>query len=257
MHWTVGRTFRAFIPRYIKSTSQISVLEIGSQNYNGGLRDLKLDNMDWLGVDLLEGTGVDQVIRLGEPLPFDAESFDLVVASSVFEHDIQFWNTFLEMVRVLNSDGVIILIMPSNGQFHRYPLDAFRFYPDSGIALAKWADYSNLPINLVESFTTVPEIDAWADFVAIFSKNSSKYIDAKLGEILHGENWVMSGELVESTYQELPYELRKINELGAINTENLMKLESYRLELNHFLSSKSWRYTKIFRLTYAKFQKLL
>ncbi len=72
------------------------------------------------------------------------------------------------MVRVLTNDGVLLLIMPSNGQFHRYPLDAFRFYADSGIALSMWAAFSNVPINLVESFTTVPEVRAFADYVAIF-----------------------------------------------------------------------------------------
>jgi hypothetical protein len=50
--------------------------------------DLKLPNMDLVGVNLSQGPGVDQVIEIGVPSPFEDSVFDLVVTSSVFKHDI-------------------------------------------------------------------------------------------------------------------------------------------------------------------------
>jgi SAM-dependent methyltransferase len=249
MHLTVKRTFDSFVANYLDSSSEIEVLEFGSQNFNGGLRELKSQTMRWHGVDLSEGPGVDSIIEIGGKYPFKDSTFDLVVASSVFEHDIQFWNSFLEMVRVVKEDGLVLLIMPSQGAFHRYPLDAFRFYPDAGLALSKWSDFNHLPINLIESFTTQPENgEVWSDFVSIFSKSLDRIPKSYLGLILNGENWILNGELIESTFQELPWELRKIRDLNNLNLKIHDELEFTKRQLIELSSSKSWKYTYPFRL---------
>ena len=254
MHWTVKRTFDTFVEYYCGNERNIRVLEIGSANFNGGLRDQKLSSMQWMGVDLSEGPGVDQVVGLGESLPFDAASFDLVVASSVFEHDIQFWNTFLEMSRVMKPGGYLLLIMPSQGAFHRYPLDAFRFYPDAGIALEKWAQSCNRSIRLVESFTTPPQIDLWADYIAIFTGKLELQPHRHIGGLLRGENWIVGNELIESTFQEFPFEFRRISELQESNAILVKQIEGVRDQLSELLSSKSWRLTKPFRFILSKFR---
>jgi SAM-dependent methyltransferase len=249
MHLTVKRTFDCFVANYLDSSREIEVLEVGSQNFNGGLRDLKSQTMRWHGVDLSEGPGVDSIIELGGKYPFKDGTFDLVVASSVFEHDIQFWNSFLEMVRVVKEDGLVLLIMPSQGAFHRYPLDAFRFYPDAGLALSRWSYFNNSPIDLIESFTTQPENgEVWSDFVSIFSKSSDRFPRPDLGLMLKGENWIVKGELIDSTFQELPWELRKISELNELNSKIQDELESTKRQLIDLSSSKSWKYTYPFRL---------
>jgi hypothetical protein len=62
--------------------------------------------------------------------------------------------------------------MPSNGVFHRYPVDCWRFYPDSGIALARWGQRNNYPITLLESYISCQRSDTWNDFVAVFCKGA-------------------------------------------------------------------------------------
>ena len=59
---------------------------------------------------------------------------------------------------------------PSNGDFHRYPLDCWRFYPDAGVALVRWAGRRGIQIELIESFIGLPQAERWADFVAVFRK---------------------------------------------------------------------------------------
>lgn len=257
MHLTVRRTFEFFVTTYLDSTREIKILEVGSQNFNGGLRDFKSPKMSWFGIDVSHGPGVDLIVEIGGTYPFEDETFDLVVASSVFEHDIQFWNTFLEMVRVTRQDGQILLIMPSQGTFHRYPLDAFRFYPDAGLALAKWSHFNNLPIELIESFTTQPENgDVWSDYVSIFSKSSFLHPNPVLGNLLNGENWIVKGELIESTFQEKPWELRKIQELENQNFTIRDELSFVKTELENLLASKSWRITYPFRLLTKIFRNI-
>ena len=147
-----------------------SILEVGSQAINGSLRDSALPSTRYVGLDIEEGDGVDLVVEPGKPFPVENDSFDLVMATSVFEHDPAFWNTFVEMCRATKDGGYIYISAPSNGVVHRYPQDNWRFYPDSGKALAAWAASQGVPVMLVESFVAKRENDIWNDFVAVFRK---------------------------------------------------------------------------------------
>jgi len=147
-----------------------SILEVGSKAVNGSLRENVLPTTRYVGIDIEEGEGVDLVVHPGKPLPVEDSSFDLVMATSVFEHDPCFWMTFLEMCRATKDGGYIYINAPSNGVVHRYPQDNWRFYPDSGKALTQWAASQGSPVSLVESFIAKRDNDIWNDFVAVFRK---------------------------------------------------------------------------------------
>ncbi|HIN66068.1 MAG TPA: methyltransferase domain-containing protein [Candidatus Obscuribacterales bacterium] len=149
------------------------ILEIGSLNVNGCLRDVAVSTTEYTGLDLEEGPSVDHVIVPGAEFPVKDNSFDLVMASSVFEHDPRFWETFLRMCRAAKPGGHIYVNAPSNGTVHRYPMDCWRFYPDAGLALVEHANSQGLEIDLVESFIGNRHSDVWNDFVAIFRKGPS------------------------------------------------------------------------------------
>jgi hypothetical protein len=81
-----------------------------------------------------------------------------------------------EKMRMKKPDGLFYLNIPSNGIFHRWPVDSWRFYPDSGHSLVKWARRSGIPAVLLESYISrqVParEDDGfWNDFVGVFLKD--------------------------------------------------------------------------------------
>lgn len=109
-----------------------NILDIGSRNVNGTLRDVRPEGCGYLCVDLGAGPGVDLVLSDPHQLPLAEQSFDMVVSTSCLEHDPMFWLTFLEMCRILRHGGYIYI----NGPYHGYPYDHWRFYPDSGMALA-------------------------------------------------------------------------------------------------------------------------
>lgn len=121
-----------------------------------------------MGVDLEEGPGVDLVLSDPYELPFPAKSFDVSIATSVFEHNEMFWLTFLELVRVVSDGGLIYLCSPSNGHIHRYPVDCYRFYPDAGFALQNWARRSQYEVTLIESVVLRKDESEWNDWVAVF-----------------------------------------------------------------------------------------
>jgi SAM-dependent methyltransferase len=167
LHDTAKATAEVFFQAYGEGVKKI--LEVGSSNVNGSLRDCGIPaGSEYLGMDICKGRGVDLVIPDPHSFPLEDETFDLVVSSSVFEHDPAFWITFWEMCRVVKPTGFIYLSAPASGLYHTYPIDAWRFFPDAGVALADWSRKSQYPRQLVESFQLPPRDDKWTDFVAVF-----------------------------------------------------------------------------------------
>lgn len=166
MHKSAMLTGKLFFDHY--GTTAESVLEVGSFNVNGSLREVAPSAARYWGVDQTSGLDVDEVLVDSHKLPFADGSYDIVVSSSTLEHDPMFWVTFLEMTRVARR--YVYLSAPVQGPVHNHPIDCWRFYPDAGKALAEWARSHNHHVHLVESFLVPPTDDIWCDFVGIFGK---------------------------------------------------------------------------------------
>ena len=228
-----------FFSRYANAPSA-SILEIGSYNVNGTLKDFQPEGSKWLGADIESGPGVDIVIENTSALPFEDSTFDYVVASSVFEHDPTFWSTFGEMVRVLKVGGCIYINAPSNGAIHRYPIDAYRFYPDAGKALEKWGQSIRPDLKLVESFVGKRDAEGWNDFCAVFALGEIHLIktifsDTDCENVWHGDTFLVN------TFAELPQDQRIVDELQ----------NQYEI----LIKSNSWTITKPLRKLIGIFQK--
>ena len=153
---------------------QVEIVEIGSQDVNGSLREVAPLNSRYIGLDFIGGKGVDIVIDDPYKLSLPDESADVVISTSCFEHSEFFWLTFNEVLRILRPNGFVYINVPSNGIYHRYPVDCWRFFPDSGEALAAWGRRSGYDVKLIESFIGKRSCEGiWNDFVAIFQKGSS------------------------------------------------------------------------------------
>jgi SAM-dependent methyltransferase len=114
-----------------------SVLEVGSLNVNGGVRDLFTG--EYVGIDRKAGPGVDRVMD-AHALGFPDASFDVVVCCEMVEHDDAFWLSLAEIARVLRPGGRLILTTRGNGfPEHSHPNDYWRFMPESVPVLAALA----------------------------------------------------------------------------------------------------------------------
>lgn len=101
------------------------VLEVGSLNVNGCVRDLVPHA---IGTDMRAGPNVDVVCPAEKLLEhFGADSFDAVMSLDAFEH-VQDWRGFVtNMWGVLKPNGWLVLTMasPKKGR-HAYPDDYWR-----------------------------------------------------------------------------------------------------------------------------------
>jgi SAM-dependent methyltransferase len=169
MHDTAANNAREFFERYLPNYSAYPrVIELGV-GQDRTIRDLARDT-EYYGVDTFPGPHVDVVLSDPYVLPFDTGTVDIVIASSVYEHTEWFWVSFVECMRVLKPGGLMYIQVPSNGPVHRFPVDCWRFYPDSAEALARWARHNQYPCEVLESKTTPPIEDIWYDYVAIFKR---------------------------------------------------------------------------------------
>jgi SAM-dependent methyltransferase len=173
MHPSALNNGKLFFETYASSLQGATVVDIGAQNVNGSLSDVMPPHLRYVGVDFVKAKGVDVVLTDPYKLPFDDASIDIVVTSSCLEHSEMFWVMFLEILRVLRPNGLLYMNVPSNGDFHRYPVDCWRFYPDSGNALVTWARRNGLRPQLLESFVSEQCIDLWNDYVAVFVKDEA------------------------------------------------------------------------------------
>jgi len=176
MHATALQTAKQFFEVYCASYSKGTVDDIGSQDVTGSLRDVCPNRFSYTGFDFVAGKNVDLVLTDPYALPLPDRSVDIVLCSSVFEHAEFFWLLFLEIIRVLRPSGLFYMNAPSNSLFHRYPVDCWRFYPDAGNALVRWAQRNQYDTVLLESFWSRQRGDIWNDFVAVFLKDR-KYLD--------------------------------------------------------------------------------
>lgn len=154
------------------------VIDIGSQNVNGSLRDATPTRFEYVGLDFQKADGVDIVLTDPYQLPYEDGSVDIVLSSSCLEHSEFFWLTFMEIVRVAKPDGLIYINVPSEGQHHPYPVDCWRFRLDASLALMNWAKRNGSPVTMLEAYTdpTPP----WHDMVAIYvtdGQHADKYPD--------------------------------------------------------------------------------
>jgi hypothetical protein len=95
---------------------------------------------------------------------------------------------------VLKPNGLFYLNAPSNGIFHRFPIDCWRFYPDSGKALVNWAQRNNYKTVLLDSFIGQQDNDIWNDFVAVFLKDE-QFISNHSDRIMNHYNTFTNGKL--------------------------------------------------------------
>lgn len=90
------------------------VLEIGSLNINGTVRDFFTD-CEYIGIDIAEGKHVDVVCE-GQNYLAPDNSFDQVISCEVMEHNPYWVDTFKNMIRVCKPGGLVVMTCASTGR---------------------------------------------------------------------------------------------------------------------------------------------
>jgi SAM-dependent methyltransferase len=180
MHPSSLKKMAWFVPQVVEFLgAPLRVLDIGSLDVNGSYKSIfdALPGVSYVGADMTAGSNVDIVMPGPYQLPVSDASFELIVSGQTFEHIEYPWLTMKEMARVLAPGGIAIVIAPSSGPEHRYPLDCWRFYPDGMVALGKWA---GLETTGVWTDWSDSQRFGWGDTVAIFRKVSEAPVQPAL-----------------------------------------------------------------------------
>jgi SAM-dependent methyltransferase len=198
MHAAAMQNAKRFFDTYVSRTKDLCVLEIGSRNINGSIREVCPQGVSYIGLDCEPGKDVDRVQEDPYVLPFEDGSFDVVVSSSCFEHSEMFWLLYLEVMRVLSPSGLLWLSVPSVCPRHRFPVDCWRFNSDSGVALLKWGLRNGYNSALLESYIgeQSPDVANYeqTDFFGIFIKDEN-CVDRYPNRILRSFSGFTSGLL--------------------------------------------------------------
>lgn len=176
MHHSAYVNAEKFYHKYCeKNIENKKILDVGSYDVNGTMKPI-FEKGQYIGLDMEEGPNVD-IVGVSHDIPISDNEMDIVISSSCFEHDDMFWVSFHEMCRVLKPGGYMYIQAPSNGEYHGWPGDNWRFYIDSWKALEKWGKKLGYDIELVEHYidTTTPSGPNepnryWDDSVGIYRK---------------------------------------------------------------------------------------
>lgn len=115
------------------------VLDVGSLDINGSNKSLFI-NCEYTGIDVAEGKNVD-LVTPAHKLDSPDETFDVVISSECFEHDMFYQESLLNIFRVLKKGGLFLFTCattgrPEHGTRRTSPQDAPLLQ-----GMGEWQDY--------------------------------------------------------------------------------------------------------------------
>jgi SAM-dependent methyltransferase len=126
---------------YPRAFERARVLEVGSLDINGSVRELFAD-CDYTGVDLQLGPGVDLACQ-GQLVAFPSGHFDTTISAECLEHN-PFWReTVANMLRMTRPGGLVLISCATTGRLEH---GTTRTNPDASpfTSAEKWDYYRNL-----------------------------------------------------------------------------------------------------------------
>jgi SAM-dependent methyltransferase len=99
----------------INDSQPLTVVDFGSLDINGGVKQLIDPKWNYTGIDLEIGPNVD-IARPGQLIDLQSEQFDISFSSELFEHT-PFWKEiFAQMCRLTKPGGVVVFTCAGIGR---------------------------------------------------------------------------------------------------------------------------------------------
>jgi SAM-dependent methyltransferase len=151
---------------YPKSFKGARVLEVGSLDINGSVRELFAD-CEYTGVDLQIGPGVDLACQ-GQLVEFPTSHFDTAISAECLEHN-PFWReTVANMLRMTRPAGLVMISCATTGRLEH---GTTRTNPDASpfTSAEKWDYYKNLTAADIEHSLNLEgwlaDWGSWTNFI--------------------------------------------------------------------------------------------
>jgi len=128
------------------------VLEVGSKRYGKSGYDLRqvLPGVEYVGVDLEAGPGVDVIADLSAPITetravLGWAGFNTAICFSTLEHCAKPWVVAENIQALLYKGGLLFVSVPFCWKVHEYPKDYWRMTPDGIRVLFPELDFEQHP----------------------------------------------------------------------------------------------------------------
>lgn len=156
---------RQRFPQFFRGTK---VLDVGSLDVNGNNRSL-FDECEYTGIDVGPGKNVDMV-SLGHQHIAAEETYDVIISTECFEHDMYFPRTFVHIVRLLRKGGLFFFTAGGEGRGEHGTLRS-NLSADSPLTsrIPGWENYYR---NVDEQW-----IRSFFDLEASFSSHEFSYLE--------------------------------------------------------------------------------
>ena len=156
--------YRQYVPNFFKNYVDgkgiKTALEVGSRARSGvNNRATYLPkDIEFTGVDVLEGDGVDVVCDAHELSKHIAHDYyDLVYSLNVFEHLLMPWKVVLELNKVMKKGGVVMIFTHHAFPLHDLPWDYYRFSDGAWYSLFnKATGFEIIQTDLIDKVSIVP-----------------------------------------------------------------------------------------------------
>ena len=153
-HWQQQEYCRKIRDKFPEYFTNKRVLDIGSLDINGNNQFLFTD-CDYFGLDVGEGPNVD-VVSVGHIYDAPDATFDIIISTEVFEHDMFYEDTIKNVIRMLKPGGTFIFTCASTGR------------PEHGTRRSDGSDAAPLLIQISEE---------WSDYYKNVSEEDVRKTD--------------------------------------------------------------------------------
>jgi hypothetical protein len=116
----------------LDTRKELIIGDVGSMDVNGCYRGLfTTEKWTYRGYDLEAGLNVDEVLCDEYSWSNVGTNYhDVVISGQVLEHICKPWYWIKEVARITKVGGTICIIAPHTWEYHMYPIDCWRVWPD-------------------------------------------------------------------------------------------------------------------------------
>ena len=115
------------------------VLDAGSYDVNGNNRYL-FENCVYLGADIAHGNNVDIVSKIHD-LNFKNEMFDTIITTEMLEHDVFYYLSLNNLIRMLKPNGLFLFTCATDGRGEHGTLRCDTYASPHTTNVPLWANY--------------------------------------------------------------------------------------------------------------------
>lgn len=152
MHGSSVEILARLVSKYLTSGKSL-VADVGCAGDAEYQRVVRERGHDYEGVDTYQATSVKHIVEQDTLQPIQDAAFDAVISGQTLEHVRKPWKWILGVARIAKPGGVIIVIAPNTWEFHEYPYDCWRVWPEGMRALFEEADLEVLEVGRADRDT--------------------------------------------------------------------------------------------------------